>query len=189
MMMPIDLDLSPDALSHRARRRTVRLHTARAFVARRPALSDVIWIPSMHDPGELLETSKGLFNLLDSSGGEPANEIATYWRVAIWAQMAVTRKREGKIGGHWKILLAKIEAAVGSNLKSPWPEIEERLRELPGCVSGLTKSDDAEKRGLKLLDVLMTPKYQKARDALRRYCEIHVYPPAQKHRRRIRDSK
>jgi hypothetical protein len=186
ILMPIDLDLSPEAHAARAKRRTLRLHRAREFVTQRPELSSVLWIPPMHDPEELLESSKDLFTLLDTAGGKPLNEVDTYWRVAIWAQMAITRKHQGKVGAHWVGLLPKIETAIRSNAGTPWPMVEARLRELPGHVAGLGRVDDAEQRALKILDVLMTPKFEKARDVLRRYCEIHVYPPAQKHHRRTR---
>jgi hypothetical protein len=184
ILMPIDLDLSPEAHSDRARRRTLALHRARSYVSSYPALSELFWIPPMYDRGELLTTSKGLFDLLDTHGGRPADEHARYWQVAIWTQMAVMRKSDRRSGGYWESQIHQIKDGFVPSSTAKWSTVEARLRELPETVSRLRRSGQAVERALAILDTLMTPPYRDTRDTLRRYCEIHIYPHAQKHRRR-----
>ena len=180
ILMPIDLDLSADEHANRARRRTERLHRARTFVLKRSALSNVLWIPPMHDPGELLETIKALFDLLDRSGAKPTDD-ATSWRVAIWTQMAVTRKRSRVAGSHWESLVPKILNEFARDEERG--RVEADLRALPGCVANLRRSNQAVERACAIFDAIMKPKHRPTRDLLRRYCEVYVFTATSKYRR------
>lgn len=175
ILMPIDMDLDPETQADRARRRATSLREARDILKLFPAAQSVFLILQDHPTGELLETGKDLYLLLDRSGTVELDERTRCWPVAMWVHDA-TKRASGK---YWKKLLPRFRQHCTPPIGTPWSRVRSLLGGLPAKLP--SQRIGSAKRALATLDLLLTDELNEVRVVLRRDYEMHALQDARKY--------